>query len=872
MRSGSLPLAGASILLFSAFLSPAASAQPRTQAQRITGPIKSAGVYHAATGSWTRGNSHAAFGPDVIYNNTTAALYFLPVGDDLTTPGGFEVTDAGRLPSTFDVGDGDRYMIDGMSFAYCSTAGVGSGLSVTVGFDEAYDPCSGAGAGSSGSLTFTGLPSSSTAGSMACWIVTIDLMGTTQTLSVQADGEGVFDNSSSLDNFGCTLSMSGQGSDPQTGFIFAGDPNNAPFGDGTTNFGFGPGPDGTGLGQEDSLWIQNGGGVSGCTNLGGYPGGPWTGLYTRLMGDAEAGVTSLVFDGLVNEAVGSSTLDLIPGGGLRVSNIGSSGLDGVRIQLDESEGFRVSARLDPGQTGQMELGLRTEILLQGASNTVPISLTVTDTPSMGTRAMLPDFSAIGSQSYTLRLYLDGDVVYDQSGHSGPTFMNYVPPNDIVLPYDLYSVNPDGIDWDRGALCIWTSTTHAFQPPAGSSVLANFADFVPDGSFPPVASSPEVVLTGSGFSDLSIVSEEVRMFDHWHQGQGGAFLHAVAGHMTVDNLGSSGNDGVAIQFSPTGGPCPWNLQIGFSPIDLSLTGSVIGATLVGANGLPLGGAQFGNKDQCSNGFYVEYEGSSTLVDLTFYDNGQWVGSAQGVLPIGPCNPPISPKVAELLTATGQGFPSPWYIGFGEDPDTGEDNTWFFRLHNNADIYSVVASGGGQSVFWATADEIRMSSGTTAAVESIQVEGEDIDEFTIEEESVNTVTTGNSYCIATPNSTGQGAVMSAGCSSPSIGVNDIKLRGYFLPVNQFGIFYYGPNQIQAPFGNGFRCVGGSTVRLPVLNSGPSGTLSYDMDLTSPQDAPIPPTPGGVWNFQCWYRDPAGGGSSYNLSDGLGIAFSL
>jgi hypothetical protein len=32
----------------------------------------------------------------------------------------------------------------------------------------------------------------------------------------------------------------------------------------------------------------------------------------------------------------------------------------------------------------------------------------------------------------------------------------------------------------------------------------------------------------------------------------------------------------------------------------------------------------------------------------------------------------------------------------------------------------------------------------------------------------------------------------------------------------------------------------------------------------------TPFTVWNFQAWFRDPAAGGSSFNLSDGLEILF--
>ena len=32
-----------------------------------------------------------------------------------------------------------------------------------------------------------------------------------------------------------------------------------------------------------------------------------------------------------------------------------------------------------------------------------------------------------------------------------------------------------------------------------------------------------------------------------------------------------------------------------------------------------------------------------------------------------------------------------------------------------------------------------------------------------------------------------------------------------------------------------------------------------------------PGATWNFQRWSRDPAAGGSAFNLSNGLSITFA-
>ncbi|MFT4538569.1 MAG: hypothetical protein ACI835_001005 [Planctomycetota bacterium] len=130
-------------------------------------------------------------------------------------------------------------------------------------------------------------------------------------------------------------------------------------------------------------------------------------------------------------------------------------------------------------------------------------------------------------------------------------------------------------------------------------------------------------------------------------------------------------------------------------------------------------------------------------------------------------------------------------------------------------------------------------------------------------------GVNYCQTAPNSVGSGATIWYTGSS-SVAANDLMLRAQGLPAQQFGIFYYGPNQLNAPFGEGFRCVGGSTTRLPVLSSNNAGNVNYAIDNTN-----LPPTagaiiPGAVWNFQFWYRDPAGGGTSYNLTDALEMTF--
>ena len=59
-----------------------------------TAPLRHAGVYHVATGTWTRGASLAhAVGPDVIYNNTCFTNYFQALAS------GEAIQHRSRLPS-----------------------------------------------------------------------------------------------------------------------------------------------------------------------------------------------------------------------------------------------------------------------------------------------------------------------------------------------------------------------------------------------------------------------------------------------------------------------------------------------------------------------------------------------------------------------------------------------------------------------------------------------------------------------------------------------------------------------------------------------------------------------------------------------------
>jgi hypothetical protein len=130
----------------------------------------------------------------------------------------------------------------------------------------------------------------------------------------------------------------------------------------------------------------------------------------------------------------------------------------------------------------------------------------------------------------------------------------------------------------------------------------------------------------------------------------------------------------------------------------------------------------------------------------------------------------------------------------------------------------------------------------------------------------------YCVAAPNSVGPGAHIGS-TGSTCIGLNNLTLTCSGLPPGTNGLWFYGANAIQVPFGNGFRCVANPVYRLgpPQLVSG-AGTTARFFDLTVPpaSTGASAVTAGSTWRFQFWYRNPAAGGAGFNLSDGLAATF--
>ena len=306
---------------FSAVLAAIGSAQALEGVMPVTANVKDAGVFHAATQTWTRAHTQSALGPDVLYNNSVLTGYFGLVREAQVR------TDEGRIPSNSSEGNADVYIINGVQIGYCTAQT--NALTATVSVWGAHASCtSPLSSVLSGSTVITGLPTTPTAGTQGCWLVTVDLMGTTDEFTLDGDAEGIFDNSPTIDDFGIGLNLTGHANDGTTGWLICGNPNAAPFGAGTkATWGFAAGPDGTGLGQQDQYWIDDAlGGLSdGCYWYGGYPANPWGGYREVLFGDkATSGPTPYCVPGGANS---------ISAGGAVLSSAGGYGTAGATFDL-----------------------------------------------------------------------------------------------------------------------------------------------------------------------------------------------------------------------------------------------------------------------------------------------------------------------------------------------------------------------------------------------------------------------------------------------------------------------------------------------------------------------------------------------------------
>lgn len=122
----------------------------------------------------------------------------------------------------------------------------------------------------------------------------------------------------------------------------------------------------------------------------------------------------------------------------------------------------------------------------------------------------------------------------------------------------------------------------------------------------------------------------------------------------------------------------------------------------------------------------------------------------------------------------------------------------------------------------------------------------------------------------NQTTSGALLST-AGTASVAADNLALVVSQMQTTQFGIIYRGTNDIEAPFGDGLRCVGQNVIRFPIRGSGGSGSFAEPGSGVSSVASYVGATAGATDYFQGWYRDPGGPcGAAFNLTNGISLAW--
>ncbi len=337
------------------------------------------------------------------------------------------------------------------------------------------------------------------------------------------------------------------------------------------------------------------------------------------------------FGGLAHFPLGQAEIAEDPDGSIVVSNIGSSGDDGVAVGLGEARGWGFSFEdldLDspigafkqwemkgmvdgvPNQTIWIE---RHEVASVGDTNVVQVSF---------------DTSTIGATSNVIEVY-DGDsLVFSDVLPNGPMYNYFTtepdpPPLDLTVQWDATCVVlPDPLGWP-----IETTGENGTVITTYDRIVTYPLDPTREVTF-----CSQVDSTAALIPETRLRDEVLVVFDALlpHRSLGQATFQAADETLTVSNIGSSGKDGVSIGLSNT-----HRFDVEWMPIGSEAT-TPTGASLR----IQATGSLDGQPGQ-GLGFVVNQDtGSAISIDADFsdfgsptqliqvFDNGILVGEVSG----------------------------------------------------------------------------------------------------------------------------------------------------------------------------------------------------------------------------------------------------
>jgi hypothetical protein len=119
--------------------------------------------------------------------------------------------------------------------------------------------------------------------------------------------------------------------------------------------------------------------------------------------------------------------------------------------------------------------------------------------------------------------------------------------------------------------------------------------------------------------------------------------------------------------------------------------------------------------------------------------------------------------------------------------------------------------------------------------------------------------------------QGALLSI-LGGASVSNDSLVFTAIGMPASASCLFFEGTTAMNAPFGDGVKCVGGGIVRLGLkISVGGAANYPEAGDLSISAKGLVPPA-GAIRYYQAWYRDPAAycTSATFNLSNALKVTW--
>ena len=296
---------------------------------------------------------------------------------------------------------------------------------------------------------------------------------------------------------------------------------------------------------------------------------------------------SFVYQGLMNTSLGNATLNYVPTNTLILGNIGSSGQDGVSIAWPTNlSGLDVVCQqLEITNTLPVGAYVQEGVIGTGNGITNGVLGTVTWTKTGPTNYLISASSQLGASTYTVRAYCKGVLVAQATNQPGSSLLGVAAAAVGGEPFLDYGWKTT-VSTNNGTI----TKTGYYEVTGGGWVLIpllatvafDTIDIIPENV--PASNPTAFTITASQVPAITITSENASFV---YQGLmntslGNAALGVSDNHLTVVNIGISGEDGVSIALPGNGAGWSGVLQ-DLDPTGVLPIGACLRAQMIGTGG-------------------------------------------------------------------------------------------------------------------------------------------------------------------------------------------------------------------------------------------------------------------------------------------------